>query len=115
MDSILDTIFNISAATSSQDLFWRLTTVDKLNRLGSYGSSATTDISTEPSQSNIIEGILNVLHHFQGPTDQQLRVRLTEITSVAIKLWSALRKDSCQVDFVYDPSTGDWQGMGFGR
>ena len=65
-------------------------------------------ISTEPSQSNIIEGILDVLHHFQGPTDQQLRVRLTEITSMAIKLWSALRKDSCQVDFVYDPSTGDW-------
>ncbi|KAL8885600.1 MAG: hypothetical protein Q9192_006621, partial [Flavoplaca navasiana] len=28
----------------------------------------------------------------------------TEITSMAIKLWSALRKDSCRVDFNYDPS-----------
>jgi len=88
----------------------RLTTVDKLDRLTSHGPSATTDISTKPSQSNIIEGIVALLHYFQGPTDQQLRVRLTEITSVAVKLWSALRKDSYQVDFVYDPLIGDWQG-----
>ncbi len=110
IDSILDTISHVPAATSSQELSWRLTTVDKLDRLTSHGPSGTTDISTEPGQSNIIEEIVALLHYFQGPTDQQLRVRLTEITSVAVKLWSALRKDSCQVDFVYDPSTGDWQG-----
>ncbi len=110
IDSILDTISHVPAVTSSQELSWRLTTVDKLDRLTSPGPSATTDISTKPSQSNIIEEIVALLHYFQGPTDQQLRTRLTEIISVAIKLWSALRKDSCQVDFVYDPSTGDWQG-----
>jgi len=110
MDSILDTISHVPAATPSQELSWRLTTVDKLDRLTSHGPSATTGISTEPSQNNIIEEILDVLYYFQGPTDQQLRVRLTEITSVAVKLWGSLRKDSCQVDVVYDPSTGDWQG-----
>ena len=113
MDSILDTISNVPAATSSQDLSWRLTTVDKLNRLGSHGPSAPTDVSTEPSQGDIVDEILDLLHYFQSPTDQGLRAKLTEIISMAIKLWSALRKDSCRVDFDYDPSTGDWQDWDF--
>lgn len=107
MDSILDTISNIPAATSSQELSWRLTTVDKLDRLGSYSSSAPTDVSTEPSHGDIIEEILDLLHYFRSPTDQGLRTKLTEITTMAIKLWSAFRKDTCRVDFDYDPSTGD--------
>ncbi|KAI4220864.1 MAG: hypothetical protein L6R40_008664 [Gallowayella cf. fulva] len=90
MDSILDTISNIPAATSSQELSWRLTTVDRLDRLGSHDPSAPTEISTEPR-----------------PSNQRLRAKLTEITSMAIKLWSALRKDSCRVDFNYDPSADD--------
>ncbi|KAK3167809.1 hypothetical protein OEA41_004255 [Lepraria neglecta] len=113
MDSILNTISNVPAATSSQELSWRLTTVDKLNRLGSHGPSAPTDVSTEPSQGDIIEEILDLLHYFQSPTDQGLRAKLTEIISIAIKLWSALRKDSCRVDFDYDPSTGNWQECDF--
>lgn len=113
MDSILDTISDVPAATSSQELSWRLTTVDKLDRLGSHGPSTPTDVSTEPSQSDIIEEILDLLHYFQSPTDQGLRAKLTEITSMAIKLWSALRKDSCWVGFDYDPSTGDWQELDF--
>ncbi len=32
---------------------------------------------------------------------------------MAIKLWSALRKDSCRIDFDYDPSTGNRQEWGF--
>ncbi|KAL8734050.1 MAG: hypothetical protein Q9166_001811 [cf. Caloplaca sp. 2 TL-2023] len=113
MDSILDTISNIPAATSSQELSWRLTTVDRLDRLGSHDPSAPTEISTEPRQEDVINEILGLLHYFQSPTDQGLRAKLTEITSIAIKLWSALRKDSCRVDFDYDPSTGDWQEREF--
>ena len=113
MDSILDTISNIPAATSSQELSWRLTTVDRLNRLGSHDPSAPTEISTEPRQEDVIDEILGLLHYFQSPSDQCLRAKLTEITSMAIKLWSALRKDSCRVDFNYDPSTGDWQEFPF--
>lgn len=113
MDSLLDTISNVPAATSSQELSWRLTTIDKLDRLGSQNSSAPVDVSTEPNQNGIIQEIMDLLHYFQSPTDQQLRTKLTEIIAMAIKLWSALRKDSCRVDFDYDPSTGDWQECGF--
>ncbi|KAL8723060.1 MAG: hypothetical protein Q9181_007362 [Wetmoreana brouardii] len=109
MDVILDIISNIPAATSSQELSWRLTTVDKLDRLGSHNALAPTEVSTEPRQDDVVDEILGLLHYFQSPTDQLLRTKLTEITSTAIKLWSALRKDSCRVDFDYDPSTGDWQ------
>lgn len=109
MDSILDTISTIPAATSSQELSWRLTTVDKLDHLGSHDPSTPTEISTEPRQDHIIDEILSLLDYFRSPTDQRLRAKLTEITSMAIKLWRALRKDSCRVDFDYDPSTGDWQ------
>ncbi|KAL8800745.1 MAG: hypothetical protein Q9182_004950 [Xanthomendoza sp. 2 TL-2023] len=45
IDSILDTISNIPAATSSQELSWRLTTVGRLDRLGSHDPSAPTEIS----------------------------------------------------------------------
>ncbi|KAL8855548.1 MAG: hypothetical protein Q9178_007817 [Gyalolechia marmorata] len=113
MDSILDTISNIPAATSSQELSWRLTTVDRLDRLGSHDPSAPTKISTEPRQEDVINEILGLLHYFQSPSDQRLRAKLTKITSMAIKLWSALRKDSCRVDFNYDPSAGDWQERAF--
>ena len=109
MDSILDTISDIPAATSRQELSWRLTTVDKLDRLPSHSPSATMNISTEPSQGNIVEEILDLLHYFQGPTDQPLRTKLTEITRLAVTLWSALRKDSCQINFDYEPSIGDRQ------
>lgn len=113
MDSILDTISNIPAATSSQELSWRLTTVDRLDRLGSHDPSAPTEISTEPRQEGVIDEILGLLHYFQSPSNQRLRAKLTEITSMAIRLWSALRKDSCRVDFNYDPSAGDWQERAF--
>ena len=113
MDSILNTISNIPAATSSQELSWRLTTVDRLDRLGSHDPSASTEISTEPRQEDVIDEILGLLHYFQSPSDQRLRAKLTEITSIAIKLWSAHRKDNCRVDFNYDPSTGDWQEWAF--
>ncbi|KAI4087747.1 MAG: hypothetical protein L6R37_008287 [Teloschistes peruensis] len=113
IDSILDTISDIPAATSSQELSWRLTTVDRLDRLGSHGPSAPTEISTEPRQEGVIDEILGLLHYFQSPSNQRLRAKLTEITSMAIRLWSALRKDSCRVDFNYDPSAGDWQERAF--
>ncbi|CAO1598714.1 hypothetical protein XANCAGTX0491_002474 [Xanthoria calcicola] len=113
MDSILDTISNIPAATSSQELSWRLTTVDRLDRLGSHDPSAPSEISTEPRQEGVIDEILSLLHYFQSPSDQQLRAKLTEITGIAIKLWSALRKDRCRVNFNYDPSAGDWQERAF--
>ncbi|KAI4218577.1 MAG: hypothetical protein L6R36_008879 [Xanthoria steineri] len=113
MDSILDTISNIPAATSSQELSWRLTTVDRLDRLGSHDPSAPTEISTEPRQEGVIDEILGLLHYFQSPSNQRLRAKLTEITSMAIRLWSALRKDICRVDFNYNPSAGDWQERAF--
>ena len=113
LDSILNTISNIPAATSSQQLSWRLTTIDKLERLGSQSPSARTDIVTEPSQEHIIEEIMDLLYYFQSPTDQQLRAKLLNIINMSIKLWSALRKDSCQVVFNYDPLTGEWQKCEF--
>ncbi|KAI4268884.1 MAG: hypothetical protein L6R38_007691 [Xanthoria sp. 2 TBL-2021] len=109
MDSILDTISTIPAATSSQDLSWRLTTVDKLDRLGLHDPSASTEISTKPHQDDFIDEVLGLLHYFYSPADQRLRAKLREITRMAVTLWSALRKDSCEVDFDYDSSTGDWQ------
>lgn len=60
-----------------------------------------------------MDEILDLLHYFQSPTNQRLRAKLEEITSMAIKLWSAIRKDSCRVDFDYDPSIGDWQECNF--
>lgn len=50
MDSILDIISNVPAATSSQQLSWRLTTIDKLDRLGSHSPSVPTDVFTKPNQ-----------------------------------------------------------------
>ena len=113
MDSILDTISNVPAANSSQQLSWRLTTVDKLDRLGSHSLSTTATISTEPDQTNIVKEIWDQLHHFQSPSNQQLNAKLSEIASITIRLWSTLRKDNCQINFEYSPSTGDWQGWDF--
>ena len=107
MDSILDTISNVPAATSNQELSWQLTTVHKLDCLDS------SDVSTEPRQDSMVDEILDVLHHLQSPANQGLPAKLAEITSMAIKLWSVLRKDSCRVQFDYDPSTGDWQKWEF--
>ena len=109
MDSILDTISNVPATNSSQELSWRLMTVDKLDRLGSYSPSATATISSEPGQGDIVEEIWDRLHRFQSPSDQLLDAKISEIASITIRLWSALRKDGCQVDFDYNPSTGEWQ------
>ncbi|KAF6238429.1 hypothetical protein HO173_003396 [Letharia columbiana] len=60
-----------------------------------------------------MDEILNVLYSLRSPTDQRLRGKLAEIISIAIKLWGALRKDGCRVDFDYDPSSGDWQEWDF--
>lgn len=113
MDSILDTISSIPATNSSQELSWRLTTVDKLDRLGLCSPSATATISTEPDQGDIVDGIWDQLHHFQSSSDQQLDAKISEIARTTITLWSALRKDSCRVDFDYNPSTGDRQEWDF--
>ncbi len=86
MDSILDTISNVSAANTSQELSWRLTTVDKLDRLGSHSPSTTATISTEPDQTNIVKEIWDQLHHFQSPSNQQLDAKLSEIASITIRL-----------------------------
>lgn len=109
MDSILHIISNVPAETSSQDLSWQLTTVGKLDRLGSESPLAPNNISTEPNQDDIIEEILDLLDYFRSPSDQGLRAKLMEITNMAIKLWRALRKDDCRVKFNYDPSTVDLQ------
>ena len=106
MDSILGTISNVPAANSSQELSWRLTTVDKLDRLSSYSPSTTATISTEPDQGDMVKEIWDQLHHFQSPSDRQLDAKLLEIANITIRLWGALRKDSCRVDFDYTPSTG---------
>ena len=113
MASILDTISNVPAATSSQDLSWRLTTVHKLDGLGSHAPSATSTVSTEPSQDGIVDETLHVLHYLRSSAGERLPAKLAEIASVVIRLWSALRKDSCQIDFGFDPSTGDWQEWDF--
>ena len=112
MDSILDAISNVPAATSSQELSWRLTTVDKLDHLGSHDLLAMSSVSTKPSQDGIVDEILDVLQHL-SPASERLPAKLAEITRMVIELWNALRKDSCRVDFDYDPSAGDWQKWDF--
>ena len=107
MDSILDTISNVPAANSSQELSWRLTIVDKLDHLSSHSPLTTATISIKPDQGNIVKEIWDQLYHFQSSPNQQLDTKLLEITSITIKLWDALRKDSCQVDFEYNPSISD--------
>lgn len=113
MGSILDTISNVPAANSSQELAWRLMTVDKLDRLGSNSPLTSGRIATEPDQDAIVKEIWDQLHHFQSPSDQQSSAKLSEIVSIAIRLWNALRKDNYRVDFDYNPPTGDRQEWGF--
>ena len=113
MDSILDAISKVPAATLGQELSWRLTTVDKLDHLSSHGPSAISNVTTEPSQDVIVDEILDVLHYLRSSASERLSAKLAEITRMVIKLWSALRKDSCRVHFDYDPSTGDWPQWDF--
>ena len=108
MDSILNTISNVPAATSSQDLSWRLTTVHKLDHLG-----PTAAVSTEPDKGEMIQTILSKLHYFQGSSERGLQPKLAEMAGIAIKLWSALRKDSCRIDVDDTPSTGDGKNWEF--
>lgn len=61
----------------------------------------------------MIQAILDKLHYFQNPSEPQLRTKLEKIVGVAIKLWSALRKDDCRVDFDYGSSMGDGQNWEF--
>ena len=58
----------------------------KLDRLSSHSPSVPLDISTKPDQDSIIKEIMNLLHYFQDPTDQQLFAKLSEIMSMAMKL-----------------------------
>ena len=60
-----------------------------------------------------MDEILDLLHYFQSPTDQGLRAKLKEITSMAVKIWGALRKDSCRIDFDYNPTTSGRQEWDF--
>lgn len=107
MDSILETISNVAAANSRQDLSWRLLTVDKLDRVGSHDSSVTPTVSTQPNEGDIRKTILERLHYFQGVSDDRLKSKLAKIADIVINLWSALRKDSCRIEFDYGPSKGD--------
>lgn len=107
-DTILNTLSGIPAATPGQDLSWRLTTVNKLDRLGLHGPSAIADFSTEPNQREIVEEIVNLFQYVENTDVRHLRAKIMGITSIAVDLWGALRKDSCQIDFDLDPSSGDW-------
>ena len=102
-DRILDTLSNVTGRSVKQERAWRLATVEKLDRIRTQGENSTKSISTMPDQADIVQAIEEQLHYFQNPADQRLHSRLTEIAKHAIKLWSALRKDSCQLHFGYDP------------
>lgn len=115
IDWILDTISSVPAVTSSQDLSWRLLTVEKLDRLGSQSTSVNTMIATVPDQSHIVEDIWQILQYLQSPTDERVRAQLSEIANITIKLWRAIRKDNCRIEFDHSPSKlnhHDWNFVG---
>ena len=113
MDFILDAISEIQPANPSQELSWQLTTVDKLDRLDPHGHSGISNISTKPDELDIVQAILGKLRYFQNPSEHRLRVKLTAIANLAIRIWSALRRDSCRVQLDYEPSTDDRQKWDF--
>ena len=113
MDSILNTLSNVPAANPSQELSWRSTTIDKLDRLGHHGPLGTPNVSTGPDERDIVQAILGNLRHFPSPNEHRLRAKLTEVASLTTELWSALRKDCCRVNFSYEPSTDDGQEWDF--
>ena len=113
IDSILDTLSNVPAANPSQNLSWRITTIDKLDRLNPHGSPTTSSLSTRPDERNLTQAIFDKLHYFQGPSEHRLLNELTEIGHLATNLWCALRRDNCRVNFDYEPPTGERQGWQF--
>jgi len=109
MDFILDAISNVPLANPSQELSWRLTTIDKLDQLDSHSYAKVVNISTKPNEGGITQAILRELRYLQTPSEHRLSTKLTAIAKQAIKLWSALRRDSCRVSWDYDLSTDDRQ------
>ena len=115
VDWILNKIADVPAANPRHELSWRLITTDRLDSLGSDSSRGTSEIFTKPDHTGIVGEILDLIHHFQNQSDQGVREKLIEIANVALELWSALRKDSCQVEFDFDPSTDnqrEWYYVG---
>lgn len=113
MNFILNAISEIQLANSSQELFWQLTTIDKLDHLDSHDHFKTFNISTKSDELDIVQAILSKLRYFQNPSEHRLRVKLTAIANLTIMIWSALRRDSCRVHLNYEPSTDDRQRWDF--
>lgn len=113
IDSILETLSNVHAANPSQEVFWQSTTIDKLDRLGDHGPLRIFNFSTEPDERDIVQAIWGKLRQFSRPNEHRLQAKLTEIASLTVELWSALRKDSCRVNFSYEPSTESGQEWDF--
>lgn len=113
MDFILDAISEIQPANPSQELSWQLTTIDKLDRLDPHGHSGISNISTKPDELDMVQTILGKLRYFQNPSEHRLRAKLTAIANLAIKIWSALRRDSCRIHLDYEPSIDDRQKWDF--
>lgn len=109
MDFILDAISNVPLANPSQELSWRLSTIDKLDHLDSHTHARASNISTKPNEGGITQAILRELRYLQTPSEHRLSAKLTAIAKQAIQLWSALRRDSCRVSWDYDLSTDDRQ------
>ncbi len=113
-DSVLDAVSNVPAATLFQELSWRLTMVDKLDRLKSHSlSTQSSAISTKPDEQKIVQGIINKFHHFQKPVDSLLKPKLAEVVSTAVKIWSALRRDDCRIEFETSPEADNGKHWSF--
>ena len=69
--------------------------------------------STKPNEGGISQAILRELRYLQSPSEHRLATKLTAIAKQAIKLWSALRRDSCRVHLDYELSTDDQQKWDF--
>ncbi|MCJ1429570.1 hypothetical protein MMC29_007485 [Sticta canariensis] len=57
--------------------------------------------------------ILDKFHYFQNPADHRLHAKLRKIASTVIRLWRALRKDSCLSYIGNGPSTDSQQNCEF--
>ena len=115
MDFILDAISNVPSANPGQELSWRLNTIDKLDRLDSRSQPEVPNISTKPDVNGILHAILHELRYLECPSEHGLSTKLAAIAQQAIKLWGALRKDSCRINLDYEPSTNDGKKWNFVR
>ena len=77
MNSILNIILNVSAATSSQQLIWQLITIDKLDHLKSHSFSTSLGVAEKSWRGSCFKQP----EHDEGPWSEIRETALREGTA----------------------------------